>query len=105
LRSPEANAMASRTGGQRPNARVNFQIFDADNLPLAAELRRFNKGSKRATRLATLATYGLFYEKHITSSGFALAAPSRAGTIGEDPPTMDSDSPRLSDDDVAELFS
>jgi len=101
--------MASRTGEQRPNVRVNFQIFDADNLPLAAELRRFNKGSKRAMRLATLATYGLLYEKHIASSGFASAAPSRAGTkageIGEDPPTMDSDGPRLSDDDVAELFS
>src|ERR1700676_2395833 len=101
--------MASRTGGQRPNVRVNFQIFDADNLPLATDLRRFNKGSKRATRLATLATYGLFYEKHIASSGFALATPSRAGTkageIGEDPPPMDSDGPRLSDDDVAQLFS
>jgi hypothetical protein len=101
--------MASRTGRQRPNVRVNFQIFDADNLPLAAELRRFNKGSKRATRLATLATYGLFYEKHIASSGFALAAPNRVGTkageIGEETPTMDSDGPRLSDDDVADLFS
>lgn len=102
--------MASRTERpERPSVRVNFEIFDADNLPLAAELRRFNKGSKRTTRLATLATYGLFYEKHIASSGFALLAPNSAGTkareIGEHLPTMDSDGPRLSDDDVAEFFS
>jgi hypothetical protein len=99
--------MPSRT--ERPSIRVNFEIFDADNLPLAAELRRFNKGSKRTTRLATLATYGMFYEQHIASNRFALAAANRAGAkageIGEDPPTMDSDNPRLSNEDVAELFS
>lgn len=54
--------------------RINFELARADNPPLYDELAKFTKGTKRASRLRTLAHAGLMAQ--LTCAETPSTAPS-----------------------------